>query len=232
VKMGDKPPEKRTINLQAAQALVEQQERTRLGELKRRLEAAIDANPTLRNFKRQLRIDLVPDGLRIQIVDEQNRPMFDTGSAVLRDYTRDILREVAQALNDVPNRISLSGHTDAARYAGGERGYSNWELSADRANASRRELIAGGIADDKIVRVMGLGAAIMQNGDDPLDPVNRRIGIVVLNHKAEERILHEGLPAAPPAAATADAPPPSGETTVPSPPSGVAATRDSVRASQ
>ncbi len=220
VKLGEKPPERKTINLQAAQAELERQEQLRLSELKRRIEVAIDANPTLANFKRQLKIDLVPDGLRIQIIDEQNRPMFDTGSAVLKPYTREILLELGKLMNDVPNRISLSGHTDAHKYAGGERGYSNWELSADRANASRRELVAGGIAENKILRVTGLGEASMLDKADPLNPINRRISIIVLNHKAEERILGDGIasdaaPAAPvaeaalspPTAPTPDVPP-------------------------
>ncbi len=192
-KQGEKPAQKRTINLQAAQALLERQELMRLTDLKRRIEVAIDGNPTLANFKQQLRIDLVPDGLRIQIVDEQNRPMFDSGKAALKSYTREILQELAKLMNDVPNRISLSGHTDAAKYAGGERGYSNWELSADRANASRRELVGAGIAENKILRVTGLGEASMLDKADPFNPINRRISIIVLNSKAEERILSDGI---------------------------------------
>ena len=209
-KQGEKPPEKRIINLQAAQAELERQEQLRLSDLKQRIEAAIDASPTLQTFKRQLKIDMVPDGLRIQIVDDLNRPMFDSGSAVLKPYTREILLELAKMMNDMPNRISLSGHTDAAKYAGGERGYSNWELSADRANASRRELVAGGIAEKKILRVTGLGEASMLDKADPLNPVNRRISIIVLNRKAEERILSDGLAdAAPPGqpAEASEAPP-------------------------
>ena len=187
----EKPVEKKTINLQAAQAELERQEFMRLRELKSRLEAAIEASPTLRAFKNQIRIELTPDGLRIQIIDEQNRPMFDIGSAVVKDYTREILREIAKILNDVPNRISLSGHTDAKPYAGGERGYSNWELSVERANASRRELVAGGIEEKKIIRVVGLGSAVLLVRDDPFNPQNRRISITVLNQRAEKRILED-----------------------------------------
>src|SRR5205814_1941131 len=120
-------------------------------------------------------------------------PMFDSGSATVKDYTRDILRELAKLMNDVPNRISLSGHTDAKPYASGERAYSNWELSADRANASRRELIVGGIEENKIIRVVGLGASVMLDKGDAYNPVNRRISIIVLNRKAEQRILDDSL---------------------------------------
>src|SRR5919197_5936367 len=112
IKKGEKPPAKKTINLQAAQAEIERLELVRLRELKGRLDAAIEASPTLRAFRNQIKVELTPEGLRIQVVDEQNRPMFDIGSAMLKDYTRDILREIAKVLNDVPNRISLSGHTD------------------------------------------------------------------------------------------------------------------------
>jgi chemotaxis protein MotB len=120
--------------------------------------------------------------------------MFDSGSAQLKDYTREILHELGKVLNGVPNRISLSGHTDAAPYASGERAYSNWELSADRANASRRELIVGGIDETKLIRVVGMGPAVMLDKADPLNPANRRISIVVLNQQAERRILDEDDP--------------------------------------
>jgi chemotaxis protein MotB len=196
-----RPADKKTINLQAAQALLEQQEMQRLRDLKDRIEAAIEASPTLRQFRNQIKVELTPEGLRIQIVDDQNRPMFDIGSAQLKDYTREILREIAKILNDVPNRISLSGHTDAKPYAAGDRGYSNWELSVERANASRRELVAGGIEDRKIIRVVGLGSAVMLDKTDPFSPQNRRISITVLNQRTEKRILDDGSDGASPATA-------------------------------
>ena len=114
--------------------------------------------------------------------------MFQSASADLRPYTRDLLREIARSLNDVDNRISLSGHTDSSQYAGGERGFSNWELSSNRANASRRELVAGGLEAGKMVRVVGLADTIPLNRDDPFDPINRRISIIVLNKSTEEAI--------------------------------------------
>jgi chemotaxis protein MotB len=130
--------------------------------------------------------------LRIQLVDEQHRPMFTSASANLQPYTRDLLRSIGRALNDVDNRISLSGHTDAARYAGGDRGFSNWELSSNRANASRRELVAGGLDVAKVVRVVGLADTIPLKKEDPLDPINRRISIIVLNKRTEAAIRGEG----------------------------------------
>ena len=169
-----------------------QRERMRLLDLKDRIVAVIEADPALRQFKDQILMDIVPEGLRIQLVDERNRPMFNTASDELRPYTRELLRNIGRALNDVNHRITLSGHTDSAQYAGGERGFSNWELSANRANASRRELIAGGLEHGKVVRVIGLADTMPLDRDNPLDPINRRISIVVLNKQAEEAIMREG----------------------------------------
>ena len=192
IKKGDIEEQKKTINLKAAEAELERVELSRLKELKRKLERAIEANALLRQFQKQLMVDITTEGLRIQIVDEQNRTMFASGKAELQPYTRDILREIGKALNEVPNRISLSGHTDAAPYPSGEKGYSNWELSADRANASRRELIVGGMSENKILRVVGLASAVMFDKGDPFNPVNRRISIIVLNKKAEEAVTKDG----------------------------------------
>ena len=193
VKNGDNAPERRNINLQAAKAEFARQEKVRLEELKLKIEAAIDANGALSQFRNQIRLDLTPEGLRIQIVDELNRPMFDSGSAMLKDYTREILREIGRALGGVDNRLTLSGHTDATPYPGSERtGYGNWELSADRANAARRELVASSLADKKILRVVGLASSLPFNPADPYDSANRRISIIVMNKQAEEAVTGAG----------------------------------------
>ena len=191
IKRGETKAEKKSYNLKAAQAELERIEAANLKQLKKRLEKAIDANPTLRQFKRQLLIDITSEGLRIQIVDEQNRPMFNLASAELQPYTKIILREIGPVLNDVKNRVSLSGHTDDKPYANASRGYSNWELSADRANASRRELIAGGMDEAKMLRVVGLASSVPFNQAAPHDPVNRRISIIVMNKRTEEAITKE-----------------------------------------
>jgi len=192
VKQGD-VESTRAINLDASRAkkMQEQQEAMRLQDIKAKLDKAVANNPKMKQFKNQLKIDITSEGLRIQIVDDQNRPMFDSGGAVMKAYTRDILREIGKTLNELPNRISLSGHTDAVPYVGGDAGYSNWELSADRANASRRELVAGGLEDGKMMRVVGLGSAIPFDQKNPNSPVNRRISIIVMNKKAEEAITKE-----------------------------------------
>lgn len=172
----------------ARKIIRERAERIRLEALKKKIEDAIEANPSLKKFANQLLLDITSDGLRIQIVDEQNRPMFALGRAELQSYTKIILREIGKMLNEVNNKISLSGHTDGKPFPSGDKGYSNWELSADRANASRRELIVGGMDTDKVLQVIGLSSAVLFDKEDPLNPVNRRISIVVMNERAEKSI--------------------------------------------
>ena len=195
VRKGEVKPEKK-IEIKTHQkklcAMEKQKELEKLKELKARIEKAIDSSPKLQQFKKQILLDITTEGLRIQIVDEKNRPMFRSGSAQLEPYTKDILHEIGKMLNEVPNKVSLSGHTDAQPYSLGDKGYSNWELSADRANASRRELIVGGMGDEKIVRVVGLSSAVLFDKADPLDPINRRISIIVMNKNAEESASNDG----------------------------------------
>lgn len=174
----------------------ERRDRHRLERLKSRLESLIEESPVLKNFRPQLLIDMTTEGLRIQIVDNQNRPMFATGSADVQPYMRDILRELGPVLNDLPNKVSIAGHTDASQYARGERAYSNWELSADRANASRQELVAGGMHEGKVLRIQGLASSMSLVKDDPFAAVNRRISLVVLNASTQRRIESENAAAA------------------------------------
>ncbi|MBI4809640.1 MAG: flagellar motor protein MotB [Nitrosomonadales bacterium] len=196
VKSGELPPEEKIINLKATRQEFLRMERIKelekLKELKANIEKMIEAEVKLKKFKDQILLDLTSEGLRVQIVDEKNRPMFQSGSADLEPYTRDILRAIGKMLNDMPNKVSLSGHTDAQPYVTADGRYSNWELSADRGNASRREMIKGGLADDKIVRVVGLSSAVLFDKQQPLNPINRRISIIVMNKKAEEAALKDG----------------------------------------
>ncbi|OIR11520.1 motility protein B [mine drainage metagenome] len=196
VKSGELLPEKKVINLKATQEEFERLERKRelekLKELKANIEKAIDTDIKLKKYKNQILLDLTSEGLRVQIVDEKNRPMFQSGSSELEPYTKDILHEIGKMLNDMPNKVSLSGHTDAQPYVTADRHYSNWELSADRANASRRELITGGLAEGKIVRVVGLSSAVLFDKAQPLNPINRRISIIVMNKRAEEAASQDG----------------------------------------
>jgi chemotaxis protein MotB len=188
MRRGEMPPKKQALNAAAARAAVAREDGQRLKALKSRVEEVIDLNPVLRQYRNQLLVDITSEGLRIQVVDALNRPMFDLGSAQLKPYAREILVALAPTLNGVPNAISLTGHTDGKPYASGERGYSNWELSADRANASRKVLVAGGIDEGKLKRVVGMSSAVLFDGNDPLSPVNRRIAIIVLTRQTEEAL--------------------------------------------
>jgi chemotaxis protein MotB len=189
VKRGDLDAKRDTVNLHALKQEQVRAEIARLEDLKRKVENKIAASERLASMASQIKLDMTRDGLRIQIVDEQNRPMFASGSAVVQPYMRELLKEIGQVLSDVPNRLTLEGHTDAQPFAGGDRGYSNWELSSDRANASRRELVAGGLADDRVLRVQGLASSNPIDTADPKAPANRRISVIVMNRDAEDRMF-------------------------------------------
>ena len=203
---GDAERRANAMGAQLARAEERRQDNIRLERLEKRVTDLINQNNKLSEYKSQIRVEKIPDGLHIQIVDEQNRPMFDAGSAMVKPYMRDILREIGGALGDVENRIMLAGHTDASPYGSGDRGYSNWELSADRANASRRELVAGGMPDNKLMRVQGLAASNPLLPEKPLDPTNRRISLIVMTREAEER-MNQTFDRPPPAAPAAQAQP-------------------------
>jgi chemotaxis protein MotB len=206
---GDAERAAKLMGAQMARAEQARRDEARMEALQRKLVNAIMSNPNLAEYASQIELEKTVDGLHIQIVDEQNRPMFDAGSALVKPYMREILRAIGVALGDVENRIALAGHTDATPYGSGYRGYSNWELSADRANASRRELVAGGLPDDKLLRVEGLASSQLRTPDAPNDPVNRRISIVVLTQEAEERLMPGARSATPQTTQPAQPPKPS-----------------------
>ena len=192
-----------TADPRAAEAMREKDdEKKRLEALMIELREAISKSQALEPFKDQLLLDITPEGLRIQILDAQNRPMFDIGSARLKNYSTAILRELTPYLNSVPNRVSLTGHTDTTPYAS-ITGYTNWDLSSDRANSARRALEAAGLTADKVARVVGLSSSVLFDKEHPRSPVNRRISIIVMTRDAEKEALRIEVPAAP----TADAAP-------------------------
>ncbi len=189
VKVNTEDPISKKKTMDAVMAEVAKQDAKKLNALGQKIAAAIANNPTLAEFSSQIRLETTPDGLQIQIIDDQRRPMFDSGSATVKPYMRHILRAIGVALTDVDNKVSLDGHTDRAPYGSGERGYSNWELSADRANASRRELVSAGMPEQKLARVMGLSSSLPIEPQDPMAPANRRISILVMTREAEARLL-------------------------------------------
>ncbi len=187
VKRGDVEAPRSTVNLQALRHEQRVAEATRLMELSEQVASELKNSARLAQYASQIKLDMTRDGLRIQIVDELSRPMFDSGSAVVKPYMRELLRAIGSVLVEVPNRLTLEGHTDAQRFSAGDSGYSNWELSADRANASRRELVTGGLTEERVLRVQGLASSQPFNRNDPADPQNRRISIIVMNRDAEDR---------------------------------------------
>ncbi|WP_323815249.1 flagellar motor protein MotB [Cellvibrio sp. NN19] len=158
---------------------LERIEREQLEELKKQLEAEIDSDAVFQQIKDQILIDFTALGLRIQIVDKDQRPMFDIGSANLQKWSADVLRALAPIVNKVQNKISITGHTDATPYGVGAK-YTNWELSADRANSARRALLEGTYPESKVATVQGMGSAAPLVVDKPTEPINRRIAIIVL----------------------------------------------------
>lgn len=182
---GSKDDNKAESEKTAAEA---REDKVRLESLLEVLKEAVDKSQALKPFKDQLLLDITDEGLRIQIVDKENRPMFDSGSAVLKNYTEEILHEIGKIISSVPNKISISGHTDATPYRF-NKDYDNWELSADRANAARRELVAGGMNGKKMGRVVGLASSVLFDKNNPYNPINRRVSIIVLNKATEKSIV-------------------------------------------
>ncbi|WP_043287954.1 flagellar motor protein MotB [Paraburkholderia oxyphila] len=165
-------------------------DKARLAQLKARLATLIEQKPALSAFKDQIRVTITDEGLRIELVDSLKRPMFATGSAKLQDYAYAILVEIGSALNDVDSGVSIAGHTDSVPYSGGLAGYSNWELSSERANAARRALVAGHLREDRLLQVRGLADVLPLDTGATDSPLNRRISILVMN-KAAERAFFE-----------------------------------------
>ncbi|TQV73035.1 flagellar motor protein MotB [Aliikangiella marina] len=170
----------------------EDQEIAQLKQLQQQLEEMVENNDAFRQFKEQVIFDITPSGLRIQIVDKDKRPMFDSGSAEPKIYSKLILRGLGEVLKAVPNKVSITGHTDATPYIERED-YGNWELSADRANSARRELMVGGISEAKVARVEGFASSILFDAESPYNPINRRIAIIVLKNSAAEDIEKQVL---------------------------------------
>ncbi len=196
-------PDRVPVDADQQDAAAEQVEQDRLEMLLQELQTKINENPQLAKFKDQILFEITQDGLRIQIMDAENRPMFDIGSAKLKPYFEDILLAMADTIKAVPNKVSISGHTDATPFVG-NNGFGNWELSAGRANAARRALLAGGYPDQQVARVVGYASSALYDKEHPQNPVNRRIDIVVMTKKAQQRI--EGAQNSGEAPQTPDAP--------------------------
>lgn len=170
---------------------MERIEKEQLEELQQKMVEQIDQNEVFQQIKDQILIDFTALGLRIQIVDKDQRPMFDSGSARLKNYSEAVLNALAPLLDKVPNKISVTGHTDSTPYGAGAA-YTNWELSADRANAARRALQAGSYPDEKMATVQGMGSAAPYLIDKTDAPINRRIAIIVLKKAVADALSNGG----------------------------------------
>ncbi len=166
-----------------------EEEKKQMEVIKEKIEEMMEVDPMLNPFKDQLKIDITREGLRVQIIDKEGRPMFDLASAHMENYAADIIHKLAQVMNEMPNKISISGHTDARPFPGNGQGYTNWELSSDRANAARKEMIRGGLKESKMLRVVGLASSVPFLDNDPIAATNRRISIILMNRETADEIL-------------------------------------------
>lgn len=162
-----------------------------LDSLRGQIEELVAGNQEFEWFNDSVTMELTPDGLSIQIVDRENRPIFNLGSSQMMPYAREVMWSMARILNSVPNKISIYGHTDSIPFGNNNGEYTNWELSSDRANSARRILVEGGLPYERFTQIVGMGSSVPLLEDAPQDPANRRIVIMVLNDLAEQRLIEE-----------------------------------------
>ncbi|MCW8409750.1 flagellar motor protein MotB [Legionella sp. PATHC035] len=168
----------------------DKEETQKLEELKSQINLSIQQDPSLAGLKNQLLMEVVKNGLRIQLIDNQKKPMFDVGSDKLNPGMDPIFAQIAKLLKTVPNKITIEGHTDAHPYHNpDELEYTNWELSTQRANAARRALVKAGLDPDRVLRVSGFSSTMLLNTKDPFSPENRRISIIVIKKGSENKIM-------------------------------------------
>ncbi len=196
------PKSKKPVDEEEAAKVVAQKEEQRFKEAEQELKKAINSSPDLKAMANNILIDRTPQGLRIQVVDQEGKPMFPLGSAQVPTRTQELLAQISKVVQKLPNRISITGHTDATPFHGARKGYGNWELSSDRALASRRVLIDAGLPPDRVAMVVGRAA------EDPLTPKlpdsasNRRISIVLLRQAGAKGDAVASGATTPPAATT------------------------------
>ena len=178
---------KAEVDKSEAERVVAEAEELKFEEAEEELEKAIEATPEISALSDSLLIDRTPEGLRIQIVDQENKAMFPLGSSEMYDYTRKILTLVTKVIQKMPNKISISGHTDATQYRPGAT-FTNWELSADRANASRRVLEEAGIDKSRLFRISGKADTELLEPNEPASPRNRRIAILLMREVPLEKL--------------------------------------------
>lgn len=168
--------------IEKAKQELRKQEEARFKEAEKKIKEAIEADPQLKELAKNLIVDMTPEGLRIQIVDSEGKPMFASGSAEMFDYTRKLIEQVEKVIQTLPNELSIRGHTDSVPYAAGAK-YTNWELSSDRANAARRVMLETGLPATRVNNVVGKADTDHLVPDKPTDAKNRRISIILLKEE-------------------------------------------------
>lgn len=149
-------------------------------KLKQKLEEEIKARKELEKLSKQIEITITPEGLRIELIETKNGTFYQSGSARLSDSGQELLALLAAELKTLPNSLLIEGHTDATRYSS-DASYTNWELSADRANSARRLLQQDGVRANQVTQVRGYADQLLRVKNDPYDPSNRRVSILVKN---------------------------------------------------
>ncbi|MCG8512070.1 MAG: OmpA family protein, partial [Rhodospirillales bacterium] len=172
--------ESEEVDEETAEEIMKRAEEEQFQAAEDTLRQAINSIPSLQQMAESLMIDSTPEGLRVQIVDQEGLAMFPRGTADMYDHTRNMLSLVAKVIEKMPQKVAILGHTDSTKFQGGQQGYTNWELSADRANASRRALMQLGVPEERISRVVGKAAEDPLLKDDAENPRNRRISIILL----------------------------------------------------
>lgn len=189
-----KPADVKLSKEQEAKAIEEakmlQAQNDKMQAMKSDLEEKLKKDPNASQFKNQLDFVVTSDGLKIVIKDLKDKPMFSQGKTDFQKYAEQIITWLSAQVNRYPNRLMIIGHTDNIPYPSNAK-YGNWELSADRANATRRTLINHGVSEEKILRVVGGADTDSLNTFTPNHPANRRIDIIILNSQAEKRIQEQ-----------------------------------------
>jgi chemotaxis protein MotB len=152
--------------------------RDNIDQLKQRLEDSIRKMNDLKSISNQIEITVTPEGLRIELLESKNGTFFESGSSTLNANGNELLGMLAKQLGSVPNQLSIEGHTDSQPFSSNS-GYTNWELSTDRANAARRVMQSDGLRPNQISQVRGYADQRLRVPANPLDPSNRRISLIV-----------------------------------------------------
>lgn len=160
-------------------------------KLKEKLEQEIKARKELEKLSKQIEITVTPEGLRIELIEDKNGTFYQSGSARLSDQGQELLALLAGELKTLPNNLLIEGHTDATQYSS-DASYTNWELSADRANSARRLLQEDGVRSDQVTQVRGYADQLLRVKNNPFDPSNRRISILVKNRESPVQTTVQG----------------------------------------